>query len=133
MINGPTQLSKPLQTLVTRALTLCEMMLPHCQAIYPFAAIYEDGKVGCLFTDEQIRIQNESFLIEQLQWRIIDTTTDSESYSVLVYAATVQTEYHEKLDAIAINTTSPDGEESLLLYPYFRVGKRIVVSPPIAN
>ena len=50
VINGPTQLSQPLQLLVTRALSLCELMLPHCQAIYPFAAIYEDGKIGCLFT-----------------------------------------------------------------------------------
>ena len=98
-----------------------------------FAAIYEDGKIGCLFTDEQLKYQNESYLIEQLQWRIIDTTTDSHSYSVLVYAATVQTEYHEKLDAIAINASSPDGEEVMLLYPYFRVGKKIVVSPPLAN
>ncbi|WP_218355323.1 hypothetical protein [Alteromonas lipotrueiana] len=133
MINGPTQLSQPLQALVTRALTLCEIMLPHCEAIYPFAAIYEDGKVGCLFSDEQVKYQNESYLIEQLQWRIIDTTTDSNSYSVLVYAASVQTEFHEKLDAIAITTTRPDGEENLLLYPYFRVGKKIVVSPPIAS
>jgi len=133
VINGPTQLSQPLQLLVTRALSLCELMLPHCQAIYPFAAIYEDGKIGCLFTDEQLKYQNESYLIEQLQWRIIDTTTDSHSYSVLVYAATVQTEYHEKLDAIAINASSPDGEEVMLLYPYFRVGKKIVVSPPLAN
>ncbi|QJR80081.1 hypothetical protein CA267_004460 [Alteromonas pelagimontana] len=131
MINGPLELPKPLQILVSRAISLCELMLPHCKALYPFAAIYEDGRVGCLFADDRAHGENESYLIEQLQWRIIDTTTDTDSYSVLVYAATVKTDRHKQLDAIAINATRPNGEETMLLYPYFRVGRKIVVSPPI--
>ena len=97
------------------------------------AAIYENGKVGCLFTDENEERTNESQLIEQLQWRIIDTTTDSNSYSILVYAATVQTRKNKSMDAIAINTASPNDEEGLLLYPYYRVGEKIVISPPIST
>lgn len=131
MIFGPTTLPRPVQILVTRALTLCEMLLPHCKAMYPFAAIYEEGKIGCLFTDENLHGASETQLIEQLQWRIIDTTTDTESYSILVYAARVKTEGKRDLDAIAINVTHPNNEETMLLYPYFRVGKRIVVSPPL--
>ncbi|OFC71257.1 hypothetical protein [Alteromonas confluentis] len=131
MINNPQQLPEPLQLLVNRSLQLCELMLPHCSALYPFAAIYEDGRVGCLFADDRCHGENESYLIEQLQWRIIDTTTDTESYSVLVYAATVTTDRHKQLNAIAINAGHPNGDETMLLYPYFRVGKKIVVSPPI--
>jgi len=131
MIHGPTALPEPVQILVNRAIALCEAILPHCRAVYPFAAIYESGKVGCLFTDEDLHGANERQLIEQLQWRIIDTTTDSDNYSILVYAATVNTDRSEQLDAIAITVTGPDDTETLLLYPYFRVGNKIVVSPPI--
>lgn len=131
MIHGPTALPAPIQLLVERAITLCEGLLPHCRAVYPFAAIYEQGKVGCLFTDESLHGANERQLIEQLQWRIIDSTTDTKSYSILVYAATVSTDRNEELDAIAITATAPNDQEILLLYPYFRIGNRIVVSPPI--
>lgn len=131
VINGPTKLATPLQTLIDRALQLCELMLPHCDAIYPFAAVYNEGEVDCLFSDDMLSATNESYLIEQLQWRIIDTTTDTNGYSVLVYAATVQTEHLKKLDAIAITATAPNGEETMLLYPYFRINKKIVVSPPL--
>lgn len=131
MIHKSLSVPEPLQLLVNRSLSLCEILLPHCNVIYPFAAIYEDGRIGCLFAEDRSHGQNESYLIEQLQWRIIDTTTDTDSYSVLVYAATVTTDRHKQLNAIAINATSPNGEETMLLYPYFRVGKKIVVSPPI--
>ncbi|MCU7555479.1 hypothetical protein OCL06_12860 [Alteromonas sp. ASW11-19] len=131
MIHRPQSLPGPLQALVHRALELCELMLPHCSAFYPFAALLEDDKVGCLFIDDSEHVENDTDLIEQLQWRIIDTTTDANSYSVLVYAATVKTDKHKQLDAIAITATYPDGRETLLLYPYFRVGNRIVLSPPI--
>ncbi len=131
MINGPIQLSTPLQTLISKALTLCELILPHCQAVYPFAAVYEDREVGCLFADDKASPQNESYLIEQLQWRIIDATTDTRSHSILVYAATVTTEHNNQLDAIAINATDSTGNETVLLYPYRRVGKKIVISPPM--
>ncbi|MEG3766520.1 hypothetical protein [Alteromonas sp. 14N.309.X.WAT.G.H12] len=131
MITNPQNLPEPLQLLVGRSLNLCELLLPHCSALYPFAAIYEEGRIGCLFADDHSGEQNESYLIEQLQWRIIDTTTDTQSYSVLVYAATVTTDRHKQLNAIAINASDPKGEETMLLYPYFRVGKKIVVSPPI--
>lgn len=131
MIHGPKTLPKPIQMLVTRSLGLCEAMLPHCRAFYPFAAVYENGKVGCLFTEDNTRSGGDNHLIEKLQWRIIDTTTDAESYSVLVYAAKVKTDRKDDMDAIAITTTQPNGDESMLLYPYFRVGSRIVLSPPI--
>lgn len=133
MINGPTQLSTPVQTLVDRALSLCQLMLAHGQTMYPFAAIYEDGKVGCLFADDTSSEKNESYLIEQLQWRIIDTTTDTNSYSILVYAATVNTDHHKQIDAIAINATDPAGNEILLIYPYLTVGHRVVISPPLQH
>ena len=133
MIEGPVTLPTPLTILVSRALNLCELILLNNQAFYPFAAICENGKVGCLFTDENEERTNESQLIEQLQWRIIDTTTDSNSYSILVYAATVQTRKNKSMDAIAINTASPNDEEGLLLYPYYRVGEKIVISPPIST
>lgn len=131
MINGSTKLATPLQTLIERAITLCELMLPHCNAIYPFAAVYNEGEVDCLFAEDHVTASNESYIIEQLQWRIIDTTTDTDGYSVLVYAATVQTEHLKKLDAIAITATAPNGDETMLLYPYFRINKKIVVSPPL--
>lgn len=131
VINGPIQLSTPLQTLIRKALTLCELMLPHSQAFYPFAAVYENGKAGCLFADDITSSQNESYLIEQLQWRIIDTTTDTHSHSILVYAATVTTEYQKQLDAIAINATDASGNETVLLYPYKRIDGKILISPPM--
>ncbi|RDV29004.1 hypothetical protein DXV75_00610 [Alteromonas aestuariivivens] len=133
MIHGPQNLSRPLQLLVVRALSLCELILPHTRSVFPFAAIYENGKIGCLFTDERAQGAGKNNLIEQLQWRIIDTTTDTESYSVLVYSATVKTDHNKSLDAIAINAGQPNDEETILLYPYFRVGNRIVVSPPISR
>lgn len=131
MVRNDDTLPKPLQTLVSRALTLCDVLLPHSRAFYPFAAIYEEGRVGCLFADELSPATDTSQLIEQLQWRIIDTTTDTNSYSVLVYTASIETQEDRKLEAIAINATDPLGEETLLLYPFLRVGEQIIVSPPI--
>ncbi|MCQ8848352.1 hypothetical protein ALT761_03241 [Alteromonas sp. 76-1] len=131
MIKGTSSLPPPLNILVSRALKLCELVLSTNSVFYPFAAIYEDGKVGCLFSEETNYRIDESQLIECLQWRIIDTTTDSESYSILVYAAMVETQKHTRLDAIAISAACPNDEEQLLLYPYYRVGDKIVVSPPI--
>ncbi|MDO6568383.1 hypothetical protein Q4561_15020 [Alteromonas sp. 1_MG-2023] len=131
MIKGTNSLPPPLCILVSRALELCELVLSTSPVFYPFAAIYEDGKVDCLFSEETHYRIDEGQLIECLQWRIIDTTTDSDSYSILVYAATVETQKHTRLDAIAINTACPNDEEQLLLYPYYRVGEKIVVSPPI--
>ncbi|MCG7645550.1 hypothetical protein MHM87_08085 [Alteromonas sp. Cnat3-28] len=91
MIDRPVTLPTPLNVLVSKSLSLCELMLPVCDVFYPFAAIYENGRVGCIFNDETQGKKRESQLIEQLQWRIIDTTTDTNSYSVLVYAAAVNT------------------------------------------
>ena len=107
------------------------MMLPVCDIFYPFAAIYENGRVGCIFSDETKGKKRESQLIEQLQWRIIDTTTDTNCYSVLVYAATVNTQDSKTLNAIAVATSSPNHEENLLLYPYYKVDGKVVISPPI--
>lgn len=131
MVRNDDTLPKPLQILVSRALTLCDVLLPHSQAFYPFAAIYEEGRVGCLFADELSETTDTSQLIEQLQWRIIDTTTDTSSYSVLVYTASIETHDERHMEAIAINATDPLGEETLLLYPFLRVGEQIIVSPPI--
>ncbi len=131
MIDRPITLPKPLSELVARALNLCEHMLPLCDVFYPFAAIYEHGRVGCVFSEDTGDAKGESQLIEQLQWRIIDTTTGSKSYSVLVYAATVNTQDSNTLDAIAVATATPDHEERLLLYPYYKVEGKVVISPPI--
>lgn len=131
MIQGPVTLPTPLATLVSRALQLCELSLLNNTVFYPFAAVYDNGDIGCLFAEEMEQSSTETQLIEQLQWRIIDATTHSNSYSILVYAATVQTENSRPMEAIAVNTASPEGEEHLLLYPYYRVGGKIVVSPPI--
>lgn len=131
MIDRPITLPKPLSELVARALNLCEHMLPLCDVFYPFAAIYEHGRVGCVFSEDTGDAEGESQLIEQLQWRIIDTTTGSKSYSVLVYAATVNTHDSNTLDAIAVATATPDHEERLLLYPYYKVEGKVVISPPI--
>lgn len=131
MTLGPVTLPTPLNVLVSRALSLCEHILPYCDTFYPFAAIHEKGKVGCLFSHDTKNYFSADELIEQLQWRIIDTTTESHSYSILVYAATAKTQKHTTIDAIAISTGSPDDNELLLLYPYYRVGDKIVVAPPI--
>ena len=106
-------------------------MLPVCDVFYPFAAIYENGRIGCIFADESGIKKRESQLIEQLQWRIIDTTTDTNSYSVLVYAAAVNTQDSKTVDAIAIATATPNHEERLILYPYYKVDNKVVISPPI--
>lgn len=131
MIDRPVTLPKPINELVARALALCEHMLPVCDVFYPFAAIYDNGRIGCVFSDESNTRKRESQLIEQLQWRIIDATTDSNSYSVLVYAATVNTQDSKTLDAIAVATATPNHEERLLLYPYYKVDGKVVISPPI--
>ncbi len=131
MVRDDNNLPKPLKLLVSRALTLCDMLLCHNRAFYPFAAIFEDGRIGCLFADEISASTDTAQLIEQLQWRIIDTTTDTSSYSILVYTASVETPENRHMDAIAINTTNSLGEEALLLYPFLRVGEQIIVSPPI--
>ena len=131
MLDRPVTLPKPLNELVSRALHLCEHMLPVCDVFYPFAAIYEHGRVGCVFSEESNGTKRESQLIEQLQWRIIDATTDSNCYSVLVYVATVNTQDSNTLDAIAIATATPNHEERLLLYPYYKVDGKVVISPPI--
>lgn len=131
MIDRPVTLPKPINELVARALELCKHMLPVCDVFYPFAAIYDNGRIGCVFSDESNTRKRESQLIEQLQWRIIDATTDSNSYSVLVYAATVNTQDSKTLDAIAVATATPNHEERLLLYPYYKVDGNVVISPPI--
>ncbi|MEW9797159.1 hypothetical protein [Alteromonas sp. CYL-A6] len=124
-------LPQPVQTLITRALTLCKSLLAHSSHFYPFAAVYEEGKVGCLFTDDPSDEASPAQLIEKLQWRIIDTTTDSNSYSTLVYAATVYTQGDRQLDAIAVNVTAPDGSETRLIYPYFRVADTVMIAEPM--
>ncbi|GMM67726.1 MAG: hypothetical protein VXZ36_15735 [Pseudomonadota bacterium] len=130
MTDKPVTLPTPLNELVSKALQLCELMLPISDVFYPFAAVHENGRVGCIFSDETTSKKSESQLIEQLQWRIIDTTTDTSSFSVLVYAATVNTQNSKTLDAIAIAMTTPSNEERLLLYPYYRVDGKVVISPP---
>ena len=131
MIDRPVTLPTQLNALVSKSLNLCELMLPVCDVFYPFAAIYENGRIGCIFADETGTKKRESQLIEQLQWRVIDTTTDTNSYSVLVYAAAVNTQDSKTVDAIAIATATPNHEERLILYPYYRVDNKIVISPPI--
>jgi hypothetical protein len=131
MIDRPVTLPTPLKELVSKSLSICKIMLLNSDVFYPFAAINQDGKNGCIFADETTESKRESQLIEQLQWRIIDTTTDTNSYSVLVYAATINTQNSKNLDAIAVVTSSPDQEERLLLYPYYKVDGSVVVSPPI--
>lgn len=131
MIRGPNTLPPPLNTLVIKALKLCELMLPVCQYIHPFAATYENGKIKCLFNDNTPPCLNESNAIEQLQWKINNITTDTMHYGIVVYAAKVETKKNTTLNAIAINITSPTDGEQLQLYPYYRIGNKIVVSPPI--
>lgn len=133
MIDRPVTLLTPLQELISKSLKICEVMLPISDVFYPFAAINKDGRTGCVFADETKESKRESQLIEQLQWRIIDATTGSNSYSVLVYAATVNTQDSKNMDAIAVVTSSPDQGEHLLLYPYYRVDGSIVISPPIST
>ena len=50
---------------------------------------------------------------------------------MLVYATTVNTQDSKTLDAIAIATATPNHEERLILYPYYRVDDKVVISPPI--
>lgn len=131
MIDRAVTLPTPLNKLVTRALNLCELMLPLNDFLYPFAAIIDDGRIGCVFSDESRERKSESQLIEQLQWRVIDATTDRHSYSVIVYAVTINTQDGKKINGIAVTTSTPDQEERLFLYPYNRVDDKVVISPPI--
>ena len=64
MIDRPVTLPLPLNKLVTRALNLCELMLPLNDVLYPFAAIFDDGRIGCVFSDESLERKTESQLIE---------------------------------------------------------------------
>lgn len=131
MLQGPNTLPPPLNILVINALKLCELLLPISDHIYPFAATYENGEIKCLFNNETSPYFNECEAIEQLQRRISHLTLETTYYGILVHSATLETQKHTALSAIAINITSPYDEAQLQLYPYYRVGNKIVVSPPI--
>lgn len=131
MIRGSNTLPQPLNILIKHSLQLCELILPFSDHIYPFAATYENGKIECLFNNERFPYINEGEAIEQLHRHIIHATQDTRYYAILVYCATVETQKHTTLNAIAINLISPYDEDQVQLYPYYRVGSKIVVSPPI--
>ncbi len=125
-------LPNPLKLMIKRALVLTESMLNHTHKIYPFAAIYEAGRVGCLFGYEDIQQpMSNSDIIERLQWRIIDNTVDNEAYSILVYAAHIRLESGEEKDAIAITCRDPEQVEQMVVYPYTRMGEKVLIADPM--
>jgi hypothetical protein len=130
-MNNPEFMPAPVRELISRALTMCEQLLTNVSVFYPFAAINTNDVICCVFAHETEEKETETKLIEKLQWRIIDTTTGTDSYSILVYAATVRTHRENNMDAIAIAISGHENDEQLLLYPYYRVGNKIVISPPI--
>jgi hypothetical protein len=134
--------SGPGKILIDKALTLCKLLLTNHDRFYPFAAIYENGKVGCLFGDDNSKKrlveadpENSQKLIEHLQWRIVDNTTDTDSYAILVYAAQVESSenFDIQQDAIVVTLTGPEDEDKLIVYPYYRRQKDIFVAPPLVE
>lgn len=125
---------KPIQSLIQRALALAQISLKFSDRLYPFAAIFEAGQIGCLFTDETHQhSHNNQQMIEHLQWRIIDNTADSYAYSLLAYHAEVEVSSGKKVDAIAVTITGPERKEEMLVYPYYRLDGQVVLSPPITE
>ena len=52
MSDNHTVFSRPSQLLIDRSLTLCKSLLRMENSFYPFAAIYENGRIGCLFSED---------------------------------------------------------------------------------
>lgn len=127
-----TGFSRPSQLLIDRSLVLCKVLLAMENSFYPFAAIYENGRVGCLFADDYgIDNPGEMQLLEHLQWRIIDNITDNDAYATLVYAAQIEINDKQAQDAIVITLCEPNKPERSVVYPYYRSNQRIILAPPL--
>lgn len=133
MTNGPVTLPTPLNTLVARSLVLCELMLPMKSRFYPFAATYIKGKVECVFSEDTCESRENAALIESLHHHLTSLAKVVENYNVLVFPTTIKTYKNSDIEVIAINTHSPDKTVSTLLYPYFRLGEKVIVSPPLVS
>ncbi len=127
-----TGFSRPSQLLIDRSLVLCKVLLGMENSFYPFAAIYENGRVGCLFADDYgIDNPGEMQLLEHLQWRVIDNITDNDAYATLVYAAQIEINDKQAQDAIVITLCEPNKPERSVVYPYYRSNQRIILAPPL--
>ena len=127
-----TGFSRPSQLLIDRALVLCKVLLRMENSFYPFAAIYENGRIGCLFSDDHgVANPGEMQLLEHLQWRIIDNITDNDAYATLVYAAQIEINDKQAQDAIVITLCEPNKPERSVVYPYYRSNQRIILAPPL--
>ena len=127
-----TGFSRPSQLLIDRALVLCKVLLRMENSFYPFAAIYENGRIGCLFSDDHgAENPGEMQLLEHLQWRIIDNITDNDAYATLVYAAQIEINDKQAQDAIVITLCEPNKPERSVVYPYYRSNQRIILAPPL--
>ena len=134
MSDNHTVFSRPSQLLIDRSLTLCKSLLRMENSFYPFAAIYENGRIGCLFS-EDFGVENpgEMQILEHLQWRIIDNITDNDAYATLVYAAQIEINEQEAQDAIVITLCEPTRPERSVVYPYYRQNQRVILAPPLVE
>lgn len=124
--------STPIQMLIERSLTLSKLLLKHDCHFYPFAAVFRDNCVHCVFSDHASDTLSPSYLLELLQWEVIDSTTGTNSFSVIVFNAEGK-DLSGTFDAIAMTIKKPNGEEIELLYPYTRDNGNIVIAPPVTD
>lgn len=128
----PVTLPLPLSSLVAHSLDLCKLMLPIKSRFYPFAATFLMGKVECVFCEDSHANKGNSELIESLHRHLSNLTKVADNYSVLVFPTSIKG-HRKDIEVIAINTRSPESKVSTLLYPYFRLEDKVVVSPPLSS
>jgi hypothetical protein len=120
----------PYAALIYQAMDLCGVMLARSNTLYPFAVMSVDNHIQCVFSSN-LEEHAKSGMIEDLSRKLRDQRLlVSNAISVLVYAATISTQHGQESDAIVVNITDSNAQNTITLYPYIYESDAIKLGAP---
>ncbi|MGQ8364865.1 hypothetical protein [Glaciecola sp. 1036] len=120
----------PYANLINSALSLCDIMLAHSPILYPFAVISIDKDVQCVFSEHDGQ-ETPQDLIEALEDQLnAQRLMAEDAVGILVYAATISQPDGLEDDALVLNITDSAGCNTITVYPYMHIGRKIELGLP---
>ena len=120
------------EPLVESALRFATTLLKYSETFYPFGLLSVAGDVQNVFTEQAPNNEVQGGLIEELEWLILERSFQtSETCSVIVYSASVESVDEDMIDVIAVKITDSYGAEINRLYPYHFSTQQTLIGKPI--
>lgn len=120
------------EPLVDSAVNFAANLLRFSDTFFPFGLISVNGDIQSVFTEDAANSEVQGGMIEEIEWGILELGFNAaNTFSIVVYAAQIESVGEKPIDVIATKIIDSSGAEIMRLYPFHFSAHQVNIDKPI--